>query len=201
MKKGYIEHGKEVEILSKEENGWKVRIVGKDEVTEKIVAYEPISLTGWKYKEGTLVKKKNNFFYLKHYTTYLKEGKLVYAYTTIGINRFDDSMEYEYRIDSDYEVNPEAPYLTEEELEIEINKQTIEERPLYAELKEAKEKVAQLESSIKEVEKKYDIKSKCKHEWELDQENEINEGKTTEKIYYCDKCGSSDTHYWHSLSF
>ena len=197
--KGLIEYKKEVDILGKVEGGWRVRITNDDEITEKTVPYEPLPIDGWKYREGTLVKKKGEYFTLKHYTVYIRNNVPIYAYTTVGVTKFNDRMVYETDVDDTFEIVEDSPFLSEEAVQAQNDNLYEVLKPIRSHISELKEILKNEEKKIKELESEYNIASKCQHKWELDQENEINDGETTEKIYYCEVCSCEDKRYWHRL--
>lgn len=201
MQKGIIRYNKEVEVLNKVEGGWRVRETDGDKVTEQTITYEPLPVDGWKYKEGALIKKENKFFTLKHYTVYVNNNVAVYAYTAVGVTRFDDGMVYESDVEERYEFVVDSPFLSEEEIEKLNDRLYKETSPTKEKIKNFEEEIKNLEQEVSDKEKEFDVRGKCCHKWELDYEEEINEGKTTEKAYSCSVCGEEDKHYWHKLSW
>lgn len=196
-----IEYGKECELLEKTNEGYKVRIYGKDEIIEKLVKYEPVK-NEYKY-DGILVEKNGTYSRLKKYTTYLKANVLVYAYKKYDIKRYSNDMVYETEIGIDYKIVENSPFLSEEKLNEEIKNCNNEKRPLLDKIKSLKKELEKeievSETKIKEINKKYDIDNKCEHKWEENGKEEYNEGKSTKMFYVCAICEKEDTHYWHKL--
>ncbi len=199
MEKGLIEYAQEVDILGKTDGGFRVRFTRNKETVEKEVGYEPLPLDGWKYADGTLVKDKDTYFSLIKYTTYSRDGKLVFAYKKCGVKRFDDGMVYENEIGDRYILVEDSPFLSVEKVQELIDKLDTETQPYRASVREKENEIEGLKKTIKDIEKTYDISSKCQHKWELDFEEEINDGRTTHKSYLCETCGAEDNHYWHKL--
>lgn len=185
------------EIVGEVENGWRIRISRKDEVTEKTVHHKPI-LDEWVH-DGKTVEKNGRYFVLEKYTVYQNEFGLVRAYKGIGVERFSDDLVYETEVGKTYNIVENSPFLNEEEIHKLMDKIDAERVPILSEIRELEEKISGLKNNLKDITEKYQIDKKCKHKWELNYENEIDDGKTTEKVYYCQICEKEDTHYWHKL--
>lgn len=192
-----IEYGYQCQLLGKENEKWKVKITKEDEIIERLVSYEPVE-DKWEFDER-LVQRKNEYGTLKKYTVYEKDNKLVRAYHFCGVKRFSDDLVYEYEVGNEVLLVEENPFLLPDEIE-ELEAQRYDEKKNLKEEKEnIKKRLSEIENSLKEIDKKYDIENKCFHQWEFNYEEEINDGKTTKKVYECPVCGKVDEHYWHKL--
>lgn len=201
MEKVLLQYGVVAELIEDMGDGsYKVKITGKNEVTEKIVNYRPLPVDGWKYEDKTMFQKIDTGKYhrIMRYTTYVNKGIQVYAYKMLSIDTFGDRMVYEDEVSEKYviENGPFIGYTAIREL---MEKLDEDIKPLREEIKEAEDKIKDTKAKIKDVELSYNIGGLCAHEWdEIDQEI-INDGKTTVKIYECQTCGKEDKHYWHKL--
>jgi rubrerythrin len=152
----------------------------------------------YKY-DGVLVERFGKYYRLKKYTTYLREGGLIYAYKKHAIDRYSDDIVYETAIERDYKVVKDTPFLSEDQLLEMMSSSTKEKQPLKDRIKELTNEIGVLSSEIEEIDKKYDIENKCEHRWEKNGEEEYNEGRSTKRFYVCSICGKEDIQHWHSV--